>query len=158
MTYLASSVIGADFTNVDTTPKFPIGTRTRGIDPVYGEGEFIYLKGVASTAVGLAATYNLNANTTTLTVAGARGPVAVAMAATVASTYGWYQVYGAAIVKTGTILANKALYVTATPGSLDDAVVAGDMIVGAVSATADGTPSAGYAIVQLANPVLTALG
>jgi hypothetical protein len=36
----------------DTTARVPLGTIIRGVDPVYGQGEFIYLLGVASTVRG----------------------------------------------------------------------------------------------------------
>ena len=35
----------------DTTQNHALGTIVQAVDPTYGAGEFIYLKGVASTAV-----------------------------------------------------------------------------------------------------------
>lgn len=140
-------------TDTDTTQKVAIGTRAKAFDPTYGEGEFIYLKGVANTIVGSVVAYDEYANTTTLTLAATRGPVAVAMSANVASQYGWYQVRGAAVVATAAaVVAGTPAYTTATAGKVDDAVVAGSGIDGMVFKTADGTPSAGLAVAQIAEP------
>lgn len=144
--------------NTSTTQAHPLGTLIRAEDSTYGEGEFIYLKGVASTAVGDLVIYDTYAGTTTRTVAGSRGPCAVAMSANVADQYGWYQVGGAAVVKAGTVAADGDVYVTATAGTVDDAVVSGDKVDGARLKTANGTPSAGLAVVQLARPSLNGNG
>lgn len=141
-----------------TTQQHPIGTLAKAYDPTYGEGEFIYLKGVAATAIGNPVVYDTKANTTVLGVAGSRGPVAVAMSANVASQYGWYQVKGAAVVVAGTVAAGGNVYWTATAGSIDDAVVAGDKVDGARLKTADGTPAAGFAVCQIDRPSANANG
>ena len=145
-------------TATDTTAAAPLGTIVTATDSTYGEGEFVYLAGVASTVVGDFVIYDQRAGTTTRAVAGSRGPAAVAMSANVASQYGWYQISGSAVAKAGTVAANGNVYVTATAGTVDDAVVAGDKIDGARFKTADGTPSAGFAVVQLARPSLNANG
>ena len=134
----------------------PLGTIVTAVDPTYGSGEFIYLSGVASTAVGSVVVYNADDFSTTLAVANAIGPVACAMAATVASTTGWYQIggKGVASVLTG-FLDNANCYLTATPGSVDDAVVAGDYVTGMKGASAIGTPAAGLAEVELSRPFVT---
>lgn len=142
----------------DTVQNHPIGTRVRAVDPTYGEGEFIYLKGLASTALGEVVIYDEYANTTTRGVAGSRGPAAVAMSANVASQYGWYQIAGAAVTKAGTVAAAGNVYWTATAGTVDDATVSGDKIDGARFKTADGTPSAGFAIVMLDRPAANGNG
>lgn len=137
----------------------PLGKRIRGLDPVYGEGEFVYLKGVASTIVGSLAIYDQNAGATTLAVAGSRGPCGIAMSVNVANQYGWYQIAGAAIAKVAAaVVSGASPYVTATPGQIDDAVVATDKIDGLRFKTADGTPGAGFAIAQLDRPVLNGNG
>lgn len=82
-----------------TTQKHPLGTIVRATDPTYGEGEFIYLKGVASTTVGALVTYNVSHQTALATSAvGTSNPHAIAMSACVASEYGWYQISGLAVV------------------------------------------------------------
>jgi hypothetical protein len=129
---LGQTLIGA----VDTAAAVPVGTIVRASDPTYGAGEFIYLKGVASTATGSFVTYNADDGSTALLAADAIGPVAVAMGATVASTWGWYQISGKAV--------GKAL--------VDDAVVAGDRVKRAKGASAVGTPSAGLAEFEIDRP------
>jgi hypothetical protein len=147
-----------EISTTSTVQQHPLGTRIKAVDPVYGDGEFIYLKGVVGTDVGEMVVYDQNANTTVLTVAGSRGPCAVSMSANVANQYGWYQIAGAAITKAAASAANASVYVTATAGTVDDAVVATDKIDGARFKTADGTPSAGFAIVQLDRPSLNGNG
>jgi hypothetical protein len=156
---ITSHVIGPQPIAVtDTTQNHPLGTIVKAKDPTYGEGEFVYLKGLASTAVGEAVIYDQYAGTTKRAVAGDRGPAAIAMSANVASQYGWYQIGGSAVAKTGTVAAAGNVYVTATAGTLDDATVSGDKIDGARFKTADGTPSAGFAIAQLDRPALNGNG
>ena len=139
----------------ETTARHPLGRIKVANDPVYGSGQFIYLKGVASTAVGSWVTYNLDDGTTDLLAANAIGPVAVAMSANVANQYGWYQIYGKAVgaCLTG-FLDNANVYATATAGSVDDAVVAGDRVKNCKGASAIGTPSAGLAEFEIAFPVM----
>ena len=73
-----------------TTKNHPLGTIVRATDPTYGEGEFIYLLGVASTAIGSVVTYDASTYQTVLSAVGGSipRPIAIAMAATVASEYG----------------------------------------------------------------------
>jgi hypothetical protein len=125
----------------------------RGNDPTYGAGEFIYLKGVASTAVGSWVLYNEDDYSTSLLAANDIGQVAVAMSACVASEYGWYQIKGKAIGKALTAFADNAnVYSTATAGSVDDAVVAGDRVKKCKGASAVGTPSSGLAEFEIDRP------
>lgn len=146
---LGQSLIGS----VDTSAKVPVGTIVTATDPTYGAGEFIYLKGVASTAIGSWVTYNLDDGSTALLAANAIGPVAVAMAATVASTWGWYQISGKAV---GLALASYAdnglVWATSTAGSVDDAVADGDMVHLAKGASAVDTPSTGFAEFEISRP------
>lgn len=146
---LGQSLIGS----VDTVAAVPVGTIVRATDPTYGAGEFIYLKGVASTAVGSWVTYELDDGATVLLAANAIGPVAVAMAATVADTWGWYQISGKAVGKALASYAdNGRVYATATAGSVDDAVVDGDMVHLAKGASAIDTPSSGFAEFEINRP------
>lgn len=148
---LGQSLIGG----VDTAAAVPVGTIVTATDPTYGAGEFIYLKGVASTAVGTWVTYNADDYATTRLAANAIGQVAVAMGATVASTWGWYQISGKAVGLALTGYVDNALvYATATAGSVDDAVVAGDRVKNAIGASAVGTPSTGLAEFEIARPFM----
>lgn len=138
-----------------TTQNHPLGFRIRAVDATYGEGEFIYLKGVASTAAGDVVTYDTKGAATVRTVAASRGPMAVAMSANVASQYGWYQILGSAVVSTasaGTGAANSLLAVTATPGQATVSGGAGVKISGALCKTAQDTPTSGFTAVQLHYP------
>ena len=145
----------SQITAVDTTARHPLGTRIKAFDPTYGQGEFIYLKGVASTALGSWVTFAQDDNTTALLAANAIGPVAVAMAATVANTFGWYQIYGKAVGKALASYADNGLvYATATAGSVDDAVVAGDRVKNALGASAIDTPSTGLAEFEIQYPFM----
>lgn len=126
-------------------------------DPTYGEGEFIYLKGVASTVVGSLVTYDQFLLTTTLAPAtGGKGPVAVAMSANVANQFGWYQIGGSAVVKAPNAMVPGAevFMLAATPGSVDDAAVAGEQVLNAVVSTTTGSPSAGLGVIQINRPFL----
>lgn len=147
-------LIGAQpIADTDTVQRHQLGTIVQAIDPVYGAGEFIYLQGVAATAIGSWVTYNQDDNTTALLVANAIGPVAVAMSANVAGQFGWYQIGGKAI---GLVLAgfvdNANVYGTATAGSVDDAVVAGDRVQNAKGASAIGVPSGSFAEFEIWRP------
>lgn len=139
-----------------TTQQHELGTIVRAVDPTYGAGEFIYLKGVASTAVGSWALIAPDDFSTTLAVANDIGQVGVAMSANVANQYGWYQISGKAVGKALTgYVDNAAVYLTATAGSVDDAVVSGDFVYNAKGASAVGTPSSGLAEFEIARPFVT---
>lgn len=151
MAYLSGTpaIAHADTTTVDTQALVQLGTRLRDT----AGNEYIYLKGVTSTAAGSWVTFDEN-YATTLLAANAVGPVAIAMAAIDASTkYGWYQIYGInTVAKTDTVAADKALFIDGTSGRADDAVVTGDLIVGASSMAAD---SSNVCTVNISYPYVT---
>lgn len=148
-------LIGQNIDETSTTQEHELGTIVTMKNATYGVGEFIYLQGVASTAVGSWVTYNADDNSTALLAANAIGPVAVSMAANVASTYGWYQISGKAVGKALASYADNALvYATATAGSVDDAVVAGDRVKLAKGASAVDTPSTGLAEFEIQRPFM----
>ena len=125
-------------TEVSDTKRHAYGTIVKGVDPLLGFGEFIYLKGVANTAAGLVVNYTARTGVTALTltsgVVQGGGPVAVAMAATIDSTYGWYQIAGDAVVlKTAVAITHATIkvYLSATLGRVMPTSVAGRQIVGA---------------------------
>lgn len=155
MTFVFTDPVLGDppIADTGTVEEVPVGTRRHAVDPTYGPGEFIYLLGVASTAVGSVVVYNPDNFSTVLADADDVGPIAVAMSANVASQYGWYQIYGKGVAKVLTGFADDAdCYLTATDGSIDDTDVAGDYIRGMKGASAIGTPSAGLAEVELWYP------
>ncbi len=134
-----------------TVQNHALGSIVFADDATLGEGEFIYLKGAASTAIGSWVLYEPDDFSTTLLTANMIGPVAVAMSACVASEFGWYQISGKA---SGLALANFAdngnVYGTATSGSVDDAIVAGDRVQGAKGAST--IVGAGLAEFEISRP------
>lgn len=142
----------------DTVQNHALGKIVRAVDPVYGDGEFIYLKGVVSTVVGSLVSYDPYLGTTTLAPAtgGASGPLAVAMSANVANQFGWYQIAGTAAVKAPNAMTPGAnvFMLAATPGSVDDAAVNGEQVLNAVVSTTTGTPSSGLGLITISRPFL----
>lgn len=123
--------------DVSTVQNHPFGTIVRARDvgtTAYGEGEFIYVKGVASGAAKAWAGYRSKSGLTTLAVADGNYPVGVMMATLDATTkFGWLQIKGRAIGKALTAFAdNGVVYLTSTAGSVDDASVIGDIVHNAV--------------------------
>jgi hypothetical protein len=153
---LVTGRIGAQpIDETSSTQLHPLGTEVYAQDASYGEGTFVYAQGVASTAVGSWVTIHEDDWSTTLLAANDIGRTAVAMSANVASGYGWYQVVGKAVGKALASYADNGLvYATATAGSIDDAVVAGDRVKKAIGASAVGTPSAGLAEFEIDRPFM----
>lgn len=148
---ITDTVLAADAAKLGVS----LGQIVQAVDPTYGAGEFIWLKGAASTAVGSWVTYNQDDNSTTLLAANAIGAVGVAMSANLAGYYGWYQIGGKAVGKAlAGYVDNALVYATATAGSIDDAVVSGDRVKGAIGASAVGTPSAGLAEFEISRPFM----
>jgi len=131
---------GQAIADTDTTQNHPLGTicRARDTAGTYGEGEFIYLKGVASTAVGDWVGYSPALGTSVRAVANGNYPLAVAMSACNTTTkYGWYQISGVAQANGLTSITHSSgfLWLTSTAGSVDDASVIGDAIINARKTT-----------------------
>lgn len=136
-----------------TTRRHPLGTRVTAIHDTYGPVECVYLQGVASTVIGDWVVWEADAYLTTRLVADSIGAVGVALSANVASQYGWYAIYGRVPAKVLASFAdNGNLYGTATAGSADDAIVAGDRIQNARGASAIDGPATGMAEVDLYYP------
>jgi len=133
---VTDTVIGAQaIATTSTTQNHPLGTVVRAKDPTYGEGEFIYLQGIGATIVGSIVEYTTSFVTGLETTNVARPrPVAVAMSINVASSYGWYQIGGIALMakNTGTSLAADVV-VRASAG-FAVAVATGSAIMGALVA------------------------
>lgn len=142
-----------------TVQNHPVGAIISAYDPNYGDGEFIYLPGVASTIVGSVVTWagltgNYPSYQTALapSTANLGQPLAVAMSANVAGQYGWYQITGTAVVsENATFVANAPVFL-AGAGQLTTAVAAGKQMLNARSVAADGTPSAGLGLVEMERP------
>jgi hypothetical protein len=153
---IVNPIVGTQpIADTSTTQNNVLGMIVQATDPTLGAGTFVYLQGLAATAVGSWVTYNASDNTTALLAANAIGPVATAMSANVASQYGWYQIEGKAVGKALASYADNGLvYATATAGSVDDAVVAGDRVKLAKGASAVGTPSSGLAYFEIQRPFM----
>lgn len=110
----ANNVNTGSTTVVPSPPMYP-GMIVTGVDPTYGGAEFILLKGVASTAVGSVVVYNLTTFQTQLAPVGTSlpQPIAIAMSANLAATWGWYQISGLAVaaktVGSASIASNAAV-------------------------------------------------
>lgn len=128
---------------VDTTARFTLGTKCRARDAgstAYGEGEFIYLKGVTSTARGSVVAIKGDYSTE-LVAARSRSALAVALGAVDATTkYGWYQIRGVGVALCDAGIVDAAgLYIDGTSGRVDDTAVAGDAVIGMRAASTDDT-------------------
>lgn len=162
MAYNVRDLVGAQAINVTSTvQQHKLGTIIKAWDPSYGEGEFIYLLGVASTVVGSLVTYGgvsggFPTYQTALapSTANLAQPLAVSMSANVAAQWGWYQIGGSAVMATnGTLAAGPApVYISATPGQATSTAAAGKQIVNAINVTATGTPAANQAVVEINRP------
>ncbi len=142
-------------TTISTTANHTLGRIIEAKDPVYGFGEFIYLLGVANTVAGIVVTYNA---TTYQTAFGADtaadvGPVAVAMAANVAASYGWYQITGlTTVLKTAVkVTPQGKIYQSATTGRVMQTSASGKQIIGARGANLTTTTSTTSTVVVLLN-------
>ncbi len=139
-----------------STQAHVLGTVIRARDVNYGEGEFVYLMGVASTAAGDAVCYNSKTGVTVRAVDGGStsvGAVGIAMAATTAGLYGWYQISGSGPVNAATTAANTQAFLTSTAGQIDDT---GSSTIAGLTISA--ATSAGFATVQLDRPAVNPSG
>ena len=138
--FITDNVAGSQaIADTSTTKKHPIGTVVRAVDPTYGEGEFIYLIGVASTIVGSVVSYEdgdtlVGQTALATTVVTSGEPLAVAMSANIAAQYGWYQISGVAAV-------GKANTLSLAP-SVDLAIASGLAIAAATTNRVSGLNTA----------------
>lgn len=108
-------------TTSSTTQLHSLGTVMKAYDNTtsgQGEGEFIYLLGVANTVVGSLVTYSKSTFQTSIAIntANQAAPVAVSMSANVAAAYGWYQIGGNAVIKKTAVVisASKPVYLASS--------------------------------------------
>ncbi len=117
-----------------TTQNHPLGKIVRADDPTLGEGEFIYLLGVASTVTGIAVRWDATTFQTTIlpSTANLDVPVAWAMSANVASQYGWYQIGGlVTALKTAVqVTPQNKVYISGTAGRVFVTSTSGKEILG----------------------------
>ncbi len=145
---------------VDSTKLTAVGTISRFRNETLGEGEFIYLSGAANVDAGDVCSYEIvyNSSVATSTVVPWAGtanmPVslAVATAATVASTWGWYQIGGSAIANSnGSVSDGDDLFWQAA-GVVSATTIAGKQMVNAIAASANGVPGTNQVIVTMDRP------
>ena len=145
----------------DTTQWHPYGTIVKAFHATFGQGEFIYLQGVASTAVGSLVNYIGSTGVTSLTTASGANvsrPVAVAMSANiVTTTYGWYQIDGSATILKTAVKVDPAgtvrVYLSGTSGRIMQTSVAGRTVLGANFETATTvTSTTSTAVVTMNRP------
>lgn len=125
-----TQIFSGDTDDVDTVQKFPLGFRAWDTS---NNKEFIYCRGVGSTAAGDWVSID-EENYTLRLVADAVGRVGIAMAAIDStSEYGWYQIYGKNTIAHAatTVVADTPAYIDGTTAYVDDDGVAGDWICGA---------------------------
>lgn len=122
-----------DIATKSTTQLHPLGQIITAKDATLGGAEFIYLKGVASTVVGSWVGYFPN-GTSILATANGNYPLAISMTTnTTTTSYAWYQISGTATALGLTSITTTSgfLWLTGTPGSVDDASVIGDAVLNA---------------------------
>lgn len=141
------------FDEVSTTQQHPLGTIVQGRDPTHGVGEFIYLEGVANTAAGHGVTYSADTFQTALAsiVGGTTQNIAIALAATVADTYGWYQIAGRATVKKASATSFAAAAALGITSGLAVAAATNKRLTNAVAAAAASGASAVVAVTVAIN-------
>ena len=133
-------MIGAQaIADTSTTQKYDLGMIVKARDSTLGVGEFIYLKGVASTVIGDWVGYSPALGTSVRAVANGTYPLAVAMSTCNTTTkFGWYQISGNCSANGLTSITHSSgfLALTGTAGSVDDASVIGDHVFNARKTTA----------------------
>jgi hypothetical protein len=135
-------------TDVHATKKYRLGTRKRDVSG----NEYIYLKGVGSTAANDVVIFDEGYASTRLSTSfSGAAQVAVAQAAVDATTkYGWYLIWGLGSASAAaTVAADQMLQPTATAGQVDDTTTAGDFIIGMHST---GAAASNVVAVQLNYP------
>lgn len=146
-------------TNIPTPP-YTLGQIVRAFDSTLGEGEFIFLKGVASTGVSSLVTWDPTTYVTTLcaTTANQSRPVAVAMSASIGSgtaIWGWYQIGGSATVAKSTgVKLNPTVSIGVNSTGKVGNTASGKEILGAKSTTATAASAATTVVVVLDRPHL----
>jgi hypothetical protein len=145
--------------STSTTQNNTLGTIIRAVDTSgsFGEGEFIYLLGVASTVAGIMVRWDATTFQTTIlpSTANLDVPIAVAMSANVASQYGWYQISGmCSTLKTAVqVTPQNKVYISGTAGRVFVTSTSGKELMGARTANLTTVTSTTSAItLQLSRP------
>jgi hypothetical protein len=148
----------------------PLGTIVKAYDPVYGEGEFIYLQMVSGQVVGSLVTFGgygaVAGNAASQSqyqaalapsAANSNKPLAVAMSAFPAGSpvtaFGWFQIGGQAVVATnGTAAGAPAPVYLAGSGQVTTTQANGKQVMNAQSVTNNGTPPGNFIVLAIDRP------
>ncbi len=142
-----------DPTQNDSSRLFPLGMRVMVYnDVLFTWGEVIYARGVAAVTVGDACILVGGDNACVLlddagsATAETGALIGWALAATVASEYGWFQIAGrvTANVLTG-FVTDGLIYAVTTAGSVDDSAGGGQVL----NARSAGSVSGGQAVIDV---------
>jgi hypothetical protein len=157
MTHFANSGrLGVRLEQSEATAELPLGTIVTGYcDDTQTEGEYVYVKFNAATAIGQACYIDLTNECVLLDSdvhANDGGPVGWALVAQDADDYGFLQIAGKVKASAGTVSAGGKVFANATAGLVDDAAVNGAQVLGAEFDTADGTPAATFAYITCNRP------
>ncbi len=120
-----------------STAQVPPLTKVRARDATLGDAEFIYLPTIASVTAGSLVTWYQKAAGSVITAVTPNTvqnaiPIAVAPVAGVASTFGWFQIFGTALVKKSAsiVTINTIPVISATTGRIRKTGSAGRSILG----------------------------
>jgi hypothetical protein len=156
--YATSERLGTPLlTQVDSVAQLSLGRIVNGYDDVVGEGgEFMYVRFGGAVTQGQLVLIDTHNKCTTASNANANSGKSVGVVCPVAAAdtdYGFVQVSGKVAAQcNGAVVADAKVFLTATAGKVDDAVLAGCQLIGAEFATADGTPAANFAYVNINRP------
>jgi hypothetical protein len=150
MSVLVGPAVNGKPGDIHTAQKNPIGMIARSDDG----GEFIYLKGVVSTVLGSWVNF-LHDGTTALSAQGTAGPLAIAMAAVVATQFGWYCIVsplnGVSGLANAGIASNSKIYLDSA-AQVHSTAHANDWVANAFSRS---TAAAGLATFEIARPFVS---
>ena len=136
----------------------PLGTIVQAQDISalgFGTGEFIYLQTNSTNSIGSLVVYDPVNKTTTLApnTANLDQPVAVALFANTATSWGWFQINGVAQIKKNAspVSKNAVVYLSSTAGSVAGTQANGKQIVNARS-VASAASAASFVNVLIQRP------
>ncbi len=130
-------------TTVSDSAVYTLGTRAKDASG----NEYIFLKGLTAIAVGTWVTFD-ELGVTALLTSNAIGMVAIATSVVDANTkFGWFQIYGTGSGVIGNeVSGDKVAYISSVTGSVDDLLVTGDAVHGAIIRGASAVTGAAVAV------------
>jgi hypothetical protein len=143
-----SSVIGVNLTRTDTTALFPVGTIVNlsdGSQAMYVQATTSALSTFAAVSIDPAGL----ATMLTTTNAATSPRIGFAQVSIATGAFGWVQLGGTVLVNAAAQCAPSVpLYTTATPGTLDDAIVSAGYVHGVIITTSISNATAITAVCQ----------